>query len=103
MRSSIICTLLFWATVCKAEPLRIGALFHLTGEFALQGVAFREGAELALEEAQSSGLHDLEIVFEDTRYLPVDTNTGAKRLAEIEGLQAVLISTLTEAKTASPV
>ncbi len=90
-------------TSASAEPLKIGALFHLTGEFAIQGVAFREGAELALEELKADGLPELEIVFEDTRYLPLDTNTGAKRLAQMDGMQAILISTLTEGKTASPV
>jgi len=102
-RKSSLIALVIFPRIAAAEPLRIGALFHLTGEIAVQGAAFQEGAELALSEEKTGELKDLEIIYHDTRYIPLDTNTGAKALAQREGLQAVLISTLTEAKTASPV
>ena len=37
------------------EPVRIGALIVLTGQYAMQGAAFREGAELAVEAINASG------------------------------------------------
>lgn len=92
---------LFYSTPVEAEPVRVGALFHLTGEFAAQGNAFQEGVQLALDEI-NAGERKIDVVFEDTKYLPVETNTGAKRLSELN-VSAVLISTYPEAKTASPV
>ena len=87
-------------------PLRIGALFHLTGEFAVQGVAFRQGAELAAEKVNASGGvngRKIEILFEDTQYKPILSNSGAKKLSQIDKVSAVLISTATEAKAAGSV
>jgi ABC-type branched-subunit amino acid transport system substrate-binding protein len=48
----------FWLPCfARAEnpPPRIGALIVLTGQYAMQGNAFREGIELAVDEINESG------------------------------------------------
>ncbi|NDC38330.1 MAG: amino acid ABC transporter substrate-binding protein, partial [Proteobacteria bacterium] len=94
------------ASADEQPPLRIGALLHLTGEFAVQGVAFRQGAELAADEVNTAGGvngRKIEVVFEDTQYKPILSNSGAKKLSQIDKVAAVLISTATEAKAAGSV
>jgi len=95
------------AALCeRPRPLRIGALFHVTGEFAVQGMAFRQGAELAAEELNSAGGvggRSIELIIEDTQYKPILSNSGAKKLSQIDKVSAVLISTATEAKAAGSV
>lgn len=91
--------------LAQSAPIRIGGLLHLTGEFARQGIAFREGIDLAVAEINASGGiggRKLEAVYEDTQYKPLHAHTGAKRLLLLGGLSAVLISTATEAKAAGP-
>lgn len=39
----------------ESPPPRIGALMVLTGQYAMQGNAFREGIELAVDEINESG------------------------------------------------
>lgn len=106
-----LCLALGFALVPPAHadappPLKIGALLHLTGEFAVQGVAFQQGAELAADEVNSAGGingRKLEVIFEDTQYKPILSNSGAKKLSQIDKVAAVLISTATEAKAAGSV
>lgn len=88
------------------HELVIGALLHLTGEMAVQGVAFKEGIELGVDELnedRSPGTLPIRAVFEDTQYKPMLAATGGKKLLEIDHAAAVLISTLPEAKAAGPV
>ena len=37
------------------KPIRVGALMVLTGQYAMQGSAFREGLELAVAEINDRG------------------------------------------------
>lgn len=90
----------------EKPPFVIGGLLHLSGEFALQGVAFREGAELAVERINAEGGirgREIKIIFEDTQYRPLLATSGAKKLSEIDKVSAVLVSTATEAKAAAPI
>ena len=87
------------------EPVRIGAILHLTGDLAMQGSAFREGIELAANEINSSGGingRTIEIIYEDTHFMPVNVNKAAKKLLETDKVVAALISTFHESKTAGP-
>ena len=81
-------------------------MLHLTGEFALQGEAFRQGAELAGDIVNKDGGingEKLEITFEDTQYKPLQSNTAAKKLAADKNVFGNIISTLTETKSAANV
>jgi branched-chain amino acid transport system substrate-binding protein len=42
-------------TFADTPPIRIGALIVLTGQYAMQGSAFREGIELAIDEVNAGG------------------------------------------------
>jgi branched-chain amino acid transport system substrate-binding protein len=67
------------------EPLRIAGLFVLTGQYAMQGAAFREGAELAVADVNAKGGisgHTLELRLEDTSNIPTHALTGARRLLQ---------------------
>ena len=48
----ILCVILFLQNnfVLAEDNIKIGAMLHLTGEFPMQGKAFREGAELAVTD-----------------------------------------------------
>jgi len=86
------------------RPLRLGALLHLTGEHAPTGQAFREGLELGMETVNREGRipgKRLEIIFEDTRYLPLTASTAAMKLARQDEVLATFITTITETKSAA--
>lgn len=66
-----------------AENIKIGALLGLTGQFAMPGAAFREGAQLGIAEANASGMlgeSQLELVIEDTHGDPKTAFTAARKL-----------------------
>lgn len=85
------------------RELTIGTLFHLTGEFSVQGEAFKEGVDLAVRTINLGGKLHLNVVHEDTEYRPIKTVSGAKKLIERDKVDAVLISTASEIKSAGPV
>jgi len=88
-----------------SKQLVIGGLIHLTGEAAEQGVAFQKGIELAAAQInKGSGVNGrpIKIIFEDTQYKPTQALTGARKLNEVDHVDAILISTVTEAKSAGP-
>lgn len=80
----------FSQQMARAEPnppLKLGALMTLTGEFAMQGEAFREGVELALEEVNAAGGvagQPLRVVIEDTHSAAQVANTAARKLIDID-------------------
>jgi len=90
----------------NSSSISIGAMLHLTGEFAMQGQAFREGVELAADTINNSGgikgvkIH---VVFEDTQYKPLQAATAAKKLSGSKEVVANIISVVTEAKAAAPI
>jgi branched-chain amino acid transport system substrate-binding protein len=100
----LLLTLFFFAldisSVC-AEPLKIGAALHLSGEYAPQGAAFREGIELAASELNASADANgapIQLFVEDTQYIPKIAFSAAKRLLNINKVAAVIIGTFAEAK-----
>jgi branched-chain amino acid transport system substrate-binding protein len=69
------------------DPVRIGALMVLTGQYAMQGNAFREGIELAIEEINLGGGingRQLELQAEDTGNLPANALTASRRLLQTD-------------------
>jgi branched-chain amino acid transport system substrate-binding protein len=90
----------------SSSKISLGAMLHLTGEFAMQGEAFRQGIELATDNInKQGGIYGkrIAIVFEDTQYKPVQSVTAAKRFATRNDILANIISVVTEAKAAAPV
>ncbi|MCO6432308.1 MAG: ABC transporter substrate-binding protein [Deltaproteobacteria bacterium] len=81
--------------------MKIGALLHLTGEFAMQGQAFREGVELAIDSLNSEGsASSLQFAaqFEDSQYKPLQSHSGAKHLANNPEVIGAVVTTMLEAK-----
>lgn len=99
-----LCTFLILIQEVCAErpPVRIGALIVLTGQYAMQGNAFREGIELAVEEINSRGGivgRKLEFLPEDTGNLPLNALTAARKLLQVEGLVAAITTSYPELAT----
>lgn len=90
----------------QEKTIKIGALLDLTGEYAMFGVAFREGAELAVENINGNktlGDHSLRLVIEDTHYNMTQTHTAAVKLTSVDQVFGAIISTYTEVMVAGPV
>jgi branched-chain amino acid transport system substrate-binding protein len=72
-----------FAQAATGEPIRIGAIFAMTGPIGPQGQAQRRGAELALKainEAGGIGGRPLEFVFEDDAFNPDSAMSKANQL-----------------------
>lgn len=108
MRIIISFSLLFFSFCYRSlaeEPVRLGALLHITGEFAVQGDAFKEGAQLAAAEINRTGGIGgikLELIFEDTQYRPLMAHTGAKKLINVDKVKGAIVSTMSEIEVAGP-
>jgi branched-chain amino acid transport system substrate-binding protein len=84
------------------DPVRIGALMVLTGQYAMQGTAFREGIELAIEEINAGGGingRKLELQAEDTGNLPGNALTASRKLLQAKGLLAAVTTSYPELAT----
>jgi branched-chain amino acid transport system substrate-binding protein len=98
----LILLILPQAALADTTPLRIGALIVLSGQYAMQGNAFREGMELAVSEINArGGIHGrkLELVVEDTGNLPVKALTASRRLLQLDGLIAAMTASYPELAT----
>ena len=85
----------------QEENIQFLALLHLTGDFASEGKAMREGMELALDEASDKGIpagKKINLVVEDTGYDLKTATTILAKNASDETLRAVFVSTLHETK-----
>ncbi len=74
------------------EPIRIGALTSLTGNFAPWGVQVRDGMQLAVNEINQRGGADgrqLELVVADDQSKAEEGTRALERLIEREGVVAV--------------
>lgn len=84
------------------KPIRIGALMVLTGQYAMQGAAFREGLELAVSEINESGGiggAPLELRIEDTNNLATQALSAARKLMDMDGVVAALTTSYPELST----
>lgn len=99
-----LCGVLFpcsegFSEVGDQGPVNIGALMPLTGEFAMQGAAFREGIELAVDEINSAGGVNgrlLKIIIEDTQSSPKLINNAAQKLTSVDKVVAAITITYPE-------
>ena len=73
----------------SGDPVRIGFFAPLTGNVAANGVRFRDGVQLAVEEANAKGGvggRPLELLIEDDRNLPKEAATISQKYASTPGL-----------------
>jgi len=93
------------AQTSAAKPIKVAALLHLTGEFAAQGAAFREGVELAAEEINGAGGvngRPIEVTLDDSQYKPAVAHTIAKRVLGVDRVDAGIIGTFSELMASGP-
>jgi branched-chain amino acid transport system substrate-binding protein len=111
MKSFLVCAFFLVATflaatVARAEDgLGVGAMTHLTGDFAAWGQAYIEGITLGQEQVNASGgIHgkDLTLEIEDTRFDSALTATASKKLLDLDRVPVAMVSTFTEAMVAGP-
>ena len=103
LKSFLLSVLSFWPVCVSAqpsgEPVKIGALMVLTGEFAMQGAAFREGVELAEQEVNDGGGvlgRPLRVIIEDTHSDPKLANSAAMKLISIDRVVAAITTSYPE-------
>ncbi|HEX3559870.1 MAG TPA: ABC transporter substrate-binding protein [Pyrinomonadaceae bacterium] len=75
------------------EKLRLGAFMSLTGDTAQYGISALNGIRMAVEEANAGGGvagHRVELITQDTRSDPGETETVVRRLAEESHVQALI-------------
>jgi branched-chain amino acid transport system substrate-binding protein len=83
------------------QEIKIGSLMVLTGQFAMQGAAFQEGIELAVEEINKSGGingQTLRVIIEDTHGDPKSAHTGARKLMSVDRVIAALTMSYPDTK-----
>ena len=79
----------------------IGAILPLSGDFAQFGEAINQGITLALDEARAEGIH-IDYVLEDDNSQTVGSVNAAKKLINVDAVDAVLTATVQEAKPIAP-
>lgn len=86
----------------EAQTIKVGVLLALTGQYPMQGNAFREGMQLAQDEINARGGisgKKIEIIIEDTVNDPKNALTAAKKLINHDRVVAALMSSYPEYKT----
>jgi branched-chain amino acid transport system substrate-binding protein len=83
-------------------PIKIGGLIVITGQYAMQGNAFLEGAQLAVDEVnQRGGIAGRPVEFraEDTANLPMQALTAARKLISEDQIIAAISTSYPELAT----
>src|SRR4051812_10356130 len=95
----LILTALFMAAsvarVLAEDRIKIGVMFHLTGDFAAWGEAYMQGADIAREATNASGGvngKQVDFIVEDIRFDSRMSATASKKLLEIDKVPAAMIT-----------
>ena len=90
---SLLVISLFAAPALSAEPIKIGEIATVTGDFAAYGVAEVESVKIAVAEINAAGGvlgRPLEVVMYDCRTRQEDMVNAARRLVEQDKVAAVI-------------
>ena len=96
MRKFLLClaaALLAVAPAFGADPIKIGEIATVTGDFAAYGVAEAESVKIAVEEINAAGGvlgRPLEVIMYDCRTQQEDMVNAARRLVEQDKVTAVI-------------
>ncbi|HLC49119.1 MAG TPA: penicillin-binding protein activator [Candidatus Andersenbacteria bacterium] len=99
----VVVGVLWWAFNQKQvptldKPLKIGAVLALSGDLAVIGEEIQKGIKMAQKEAEAEGML-IEVVYEDGQSLnAASAVSGAKKLLEIDDIDAGLTGLIQEAK-----
>lgn len=80
-------------TSVPTEPLKIGAVFPLTGEGAEFGLQDQKGAQIAVDEINNAGGIDgraIELIVEDSKSNPKDGVSAYRKLVDVDGAKLIL-------------
>ncbi len=73
----------------QAEPIKIGVILPLTGDFAFFGEQAKEGLEIALQEINKDQ-KQVEVIYEDEKCLPKNAVTAFKKLVTIDKVKYLI-------------
>ncbi len=79
----------FYGANLSAEPLKIGVLLPLTGDFSFFGDQAKQGIELAVAEINKDE-QKIEIVYEDSQCLPKSALNGFNKLVSLDKVDYIL-------------
>ena len=83
----------------EKEPIKIGAVLHLSGDFAMEGRGFQQGIAVGVDAVNESGGingRKLEVIYEDSALQPRLAHTAVRKLLSVDNITALLIATYTE-------
>lgn len=83
------------------EPIKIGAILPLSGDFAVFGEAINRGALLAIDEAKAQGL-DIWYISEDDHSTAVGSTNAANKLIKTDKIDGAITATVQEVKPVAP-
>ncbi len=80
------------AVVANNQPLKVGAMLLLSGDFASYGGGARNGVELAVQEynANPKNTRKVEVVYEDTKADPKTAVSAYRKLTSVDHVDAIL-------------
>jgi ABC-type branched-subunit amino acid transport system substrate-binding protein len=85
----------------RPAGFRIGVLCPLEGRYSTLGESFLRGASIALKEARTKGMGNVELVVGDTRGAPLTCRAVAERLVAEERVDALLGEVLSSSTIAA--
>jgi branched-chain amino acid transport system substrate-binding protein len=87
-------------TVSKADDktgfdgaIKIGVIYSLTGDAAAYGIPVQRATKIAIDEINAKGGIDgkkLEAIYEDGKCNPIDSNTAAQKLVNIDKVKVII-------------
>ncbi len=83
--------------VTTAQPIKIGSILPLTGDFAFFGGEILRGEQIALDEAKQDGWN-VSLISEDDQSSPTQSVNAANKLVQSDKVKTVLTATLQEVK-----
>ncbi|MEX0595935.1 MAG: ABC transporter substrate-binding protein, partial [Candidatus Paceibacterota bacterium] len=89
----------------ESNLIKIGATLHLTGDLAMPSAAFREGAELAVDQINQTGINGkkIKLIVEDGHNNARISNTAARKLVSTDRVTAAIISSYFDVMTSGPI
>lgn len=79
------------------EPVKIGSIMPLTGDFAFFGGEILKGEQIAIDEAKKDGWN-VELISEDDQSKPTGSVNSANKLVRVDKVDVVLTAILQEVK-----
>jgi branched-chain amino acid transport system substrate-binding protein len=82
-------------SITEKEPIKIGAIFDLSGPVALYGNAYKRGVELAVEEINNQGGingRPLQVIYEDDQFDTSKAVTIVNKFINIDKVHVILTS-----------